>query len=237
MNSHVLDKSLAGDHYLTETRPRHVVPEITCSVRHKGQPAQGQADDMYRMKRIVIIGSSGSGKSTLARQLGSRLGLPVHHLDKHYWKPGWEPTPEADWEQIICDLVSAPQWILDGNYRSTLPERLAEADTVIFLDLPRWLCVARAIKRRFQYMRRPRPDISEGCTEPIVHESFPRFLHWIWHYRERARPDIIEQLSELSPDQQLIWLKSPAAVDAFLAAPEEAPSFEFFFRRLLKPVA
>ncbi len=46
-----------------------------------------------RLKRIAIIGCGGAGKSTLARELGKILDLPVVHLDRVYWKPGWEPTP------------------------------------------------------------------------------------------------------------------------------------------------
>ena len=41
------------------------------------------------MKRVMIIGQPGSVKSTLARFLGERTGLPVVHIDKIHWKPGW----------------------------------------------------------------------------------------------------------------------------------------------------
>ena len=36
------------------------------------------------MKRVVIIGLPGSGKSTFAIELGEKLNIPVHHLDKFY---------------------------------------------------------------------------------------------------------------------------------------------------------
>ena len=42
------------------------------------------------MERILIIGCGGAGKSTLARRLGEKTGLPVVHLDKLYWRPGWQ---------------------------------------------------------------------------------------------------------------------------------------------------
>ena len=47
------------------------------------------------MKRIMIIGCGGAGKSTLARQLGEKLNLPVVHLDKLFWLPGWEHISRA----------------------------------------------------------------------------------------------------------------------------------------------
>lgn len=174
------------------------------------------------MKRIAIIGSSGSGKSTLARQLGAELHLPVIHLDKHYWHPGWIGTPEAEWTARVEEMVQGERWIIDGNYRSTLNMRLQAADTVIFLDMPRWLCAIRAVKRRLQYMNRPRPDMAEGCRERLLDPNLPRFLHWVWDYPNRARPDVTQRLHDLDPDKRIIWLKTPAHVRRFLLDPHGA---------------
>ena len=47
------------------------------------------------MKRILIIGCCGAGKTTLANVLSKRLNLPVVHLDRLWWNPGWiESSPE-----------------------------------------------------------------------------------------------------------------------------------------------
>ena len=51
--------------------------------------------DTRGMRRALVIGSGGAGKSTLARELGARAGLPVVHLDRLYWRPGWTKTPMA----------------------------------------------------------------------------------------------------------------------------------------------
>jgi adenylate kinase family enzyme len=45
------------------------------------------------MRRVMVVGSGGAGKSTFAGALGAHTGLPVTHLDWHFWRPGWEPTP------------------------------------------------------------------------------------------------------------------------------------------------
>lgn len=39
--------------------------------------------------RVLDDGMMGSGKSTFVHALAARTGLPVIHLDVHYWKPGW----------------------------------------------------------------------------------------------------------------------------------------------------
>lgn len=100
------------------------------------------------MQRIALIGSPGAGKATLARCLGQALGLPVYHLDALYWKPGWEPTPRAEWRELQLRLVAGDRWLIDGNYGGTMAIRLTAADTVICLDLPRWVCLLVRLRSR-----------------------------------------------------------------------------------------
>lgn len=173
-------------------------------------------ENVSDMKRILILGSSGSGKSTLARHLGAKLELPVIHLDRHYWNPGWEPTPENEWQNEVENLIKRPSWIIDGNYRSTLDMRIKAADTIIFLDLPPALCATRAIKRRFMYINQPRPDISTGCKEKVFDPKFPRFVRWILDYPNRARPDVVSRLVKHGKGKRIIWLQSSQQVHTFL---------------------
>ena len=106
------------------------------------------------MNRVLIIGSGGSGKTTLARRLAERTGLPLIHLDALYWRPGWDPTPGDEWRARIAALVRGERWIIDGNYGGTLDLRLEACDTVIFLDVSRWVCLWRGDGRRFSIASR-----------------------------------------------------------------------------------
>lgn len=99
------------------------------------------------MKRIMILGSAGSGKSTLAKQLNAITGIEVVHLDTLYWKSGWIEASKEEFELEHRKRIQKESWIIDGNYRKTIDERLFLADTVIFIDMPRLLCIFRAIKR------------------------------------------------------------------------------------------
>jgi len=116
-------------------------------------------------KRIMIIGSGGAGKSTLARQLVALLALPVIHLDKEFWNDGWIKTPKEAWYKKQQALISAPEWIIDGNFGSSLELRLDKADTVIFLDFNRIVCICSVLKRWLTNMGKTRPDMAEECPE------------------------------------------------------------------------
>lgn len=150
------------------------------------------------MKKIVLIGSGGSGKSTLARQLGEKLEINVYHLDALFWKPNWVGVPKDEQSKIQNDLVKEKEWIIDGNYGGTMDIRINAADTIIFLDIHRTICVYRALKRMLQYRNKIRPDMGEGCQERFDLD----FLKWIWDYPKTKRPGILKMLEESSKEKK-----------------------------------
>jgi adenylate kinase family enzyme len=169
------------------------------------------------MQRIAIIGSSGAGKSTLARKLGDLLDLPIVHLDALHWRPGWVEPPEDEWRALQEAAVAQQRWIIDGNYGSTLDIRLAAADAIIFLDLPRTLCVWRIFLRWLRYRGRSRPDMAEGCPEKLDWG----FVRWVWDYPHRSRPIVLEKLARLAQDKAVFVLRRPRDVARFLAQMRE----------------
>lgn len=164
------------------------------------------------MRRIAIIGCGGAGKSTLSRELGEILNLPVYHLDSFFWNPGWAPTPSKQWMSIQEELASRDEWIIDGNYRSTLDIRLSKADTIIFLDYPTYICLFRVIKRRIKYNRKTRPDLAEGCVETLDFE----FIKWILKFRRNKRPDIINKINNYRDKKDIYIIKSPRELGDFI---------------------
>jgi adenylate kinase family enzyme len=162
------------------------------------------------MERVAVVGSGGAGKSTFARELGARTGLPVVHLDRHFWKPGWVETPTDEWRAVQAELVAADRWILDGNYGGTLDLRLARADTVIALALSRYRCVTRAFRR--SVANRGRPVNADGCPERIDRD----FLRWVWRYPKDSRPRLDAALARHRDHLDVIELTTPAEVRSFL---------------------
>jgi adenylate kinase family enzyme len=164
------------------------------------------------MRRVLVIGCGGAGKTTFSKRLGAALGLEVIHMDAYFWRPGWEEPSTEEWERIVRGLIEQPSWVMDGNYGGTLDLRLAAADTAIFMDAPRTLCLWRVVKRRIKYARKTRPDLAPDCPEMLDLE----FLRYIWSYPKERRPKILAKLRDLSKDKRTFVLHGPREARRFL---------------------
>jgi len=142
------------------------------------------------VKRVLILGCPASGKSTFARKLAASTGLPLVHLDRLFWRPNWVEATEAEFNSSLASELPKDAWIIDGNYGRTIAQRLQRADTAIFLDFPRWLCLYRAVKRSLTGWGRARPDMAGGCNERF-HAAFLKF---IWEFRKNHRPKLLTEL-------------------------------------------
>ncbi len=193
--------STCGTH-ASSSRGRNSLPRV--------HPADGTISGV---ERVAIVGSGGSGKSTLARALGARTGLPVVHLDEHYWRPGWVETPRDAWRARQAELCADDRWIIDGNYGGTIDLRLDPADTLVFLDLPRRVTVPRVLRRWAR--NRGRPVQAPGCPE----RADAAFLRWVWDYPAGGR---VRQHDAIHAhgrrDLDVVALRSPRAVRRWLAA-------------------
>lgn len=163
------------------------------------------------MERILIIGCGGAGKSTLARQLGEKLDLPVIHLDKLWWKPGWVESDREEFDEKLAAALEEPRWIIDGNFERTIAKRMAYCDTVIYLDFSRWACLWGVCKRVLTCCGKVRPDMGEGCAERFDLD----FLKWVWYYNPNKRENNYRLLNEAEGIETVV-LKNRRMVKRFL---------------------
>jgi adenylate kinase family enzyme len=166
-------------------------------------------------RRILVIGCSGAGKSTLARRLADKLGLPLIHLDAAYWLPGWQQPPREVWRQTVADLVARDQWVMDGNYGGTFDLRMPRAEMIVFLDLPRLVCLQGILWRPLRHWGRQRRDMGPGCIERY---DWP-FVQYVWGFRDTQRPKVLRALKTLGQTAELVHLRSRHQVRAFMADP------------------
>jgi adenylate kinase family enzyme len=164
------------------------------------------------MQRILVIGPGGAGKTTFSDSLGRVLGLPVVHLDALYWRSGWQPSAPDEWQRTVDEATKAPEWVMDGNYGGTMEARVAAAEAIVFLDVPRNICIARVLWRRLKYAGRSRPSMPIGCPERLTWQ----FLHWIWTFKTRKRPRVLALLEGVRKEKTVVILRSSRESEKYL---------------------
>ena len=169
---------------------------------------------LRKAERVVIFGSSGAGKSTFSARLAPLLDLPLVHLDKLYWLPGWQPRSEQEWISMMELEVKKDRWLMDGNYGNTLDLRLRRADCLLWFDLPRWLCLCRVLKRVLTGYGEVRPDLAPGCPEKWDGE----FMRYVWNFNKQTMPPILEKIADAPTTMSVIRLRRPADIKALLVA-------------------
>ena len=163
------------------------------------------------MERVLIVGCPGAGKSTAARSLANITGLPLVHLDRHYWKPGWVRPDRDEWREKVQELVDRPRWIMDGNYGGSLDLRLPAADTLIHLDFSTLVCGTRVLRRTWTGLGALRGDeFGEGCPERLDWD----FLRFVLNYRRGQRQRDLERMSLFKGD--MLRFTSPRQLEAYL---------------------
>ena len=159
------------------------------------------------MKRIMVIGCPGSGKSTFARALHQKTGVPLYHLDMLYWNADKTTVEKSVFLERLAAVLKHDDWIIDGNFSSTMELRLALCDTVVFLDFPMEVCLDGVRARR----GKPRSDIPWVETEEDA-----EFIAFIKSFNEQRRPQVMALLQRYS-DKNVLIFQSRAKADAFLA--------------------
>ena len=166
------------------------------------------------MQRVAVVGPGGAGKSTFAGALGERLGCQVIHLDRYFWRPGWNAAPSEEWADTQRELVAAERWVVDGNYGGTFDVRFAGADTVVVFTPPRARCLVGAVSRTLRnYGRDARAD---GCPERFSLE----FYRWIYNYDRDSRPRLEAAIAR-HPHLDVVELGSRAAAQRFVDSGDE----------------
>ena len=158
------------------------------------------------MKRVIVIGCPGSGKSTVSRALYNKTGIPLYHLDMMYWNADKTTVEKSVFLERLFAVLEKDEWIIDGNYGSTMELRMEACDTVIFLDYPLDVCLDGIRERR----GKPRSDMPW-----IETKEDSEFIEFIKSYSEQQKPKVLELLEKYG-DKNIVIFKSREQADAFL---------------------
>lgn len=173
------------------------------------------------MRKVIVIGSPGAGKSTFSRKLQSITGLPLFYLDMIFHRPDKTTCSPEEFDEKLNRILEQDQWIIDGNYARTLPMRLAQCDTVFWLDYPLEVCL-QGIESRFG---KPR------CDMPWVETEWDEeFLEFVKNFRSEYRPELQRLLGEY-PEKEVLIFQSRETAEDFLER-ERASSNEKIYNRV-----
>ena len=160
------------------------------------------------MKKIIVIGCPGGGKSHFSRALSERLGLPLYHLDMMYWNTDKTMVEKQVFLDKLTAVMEMDEWIIDGNYASTMEQRLVACDTVFFLDYSLDVCLDGIRQRR---------GIRRSDIPWIETEEDAEFVKFIKGFAEAQRPVILALLEKYTK-KNIIIFKNREEANAFVGA-------------------
>jgi adenylate kinase family enzyme len=169
----------------------------------------------HPMRRVLVAGASGAGKTTLARQVEAALAVPHTEIDALFHGPGW--VPRASFLDDVGELLAQPSWVTEWQYGAARPALTAEADTMLWLDLPRWLVMCRVVRRTVRRRLR-REELWNGNLEPPFAAFFTdqdHIVRWAWRTHAGNRQRVLEAAAG-RPDLAVVRLRSPAEVRAWV---------------------
>ncbi len=176
---------------------------------------------MGGVRRVSVVGNSGSGKTTLGRQLAAALGAPFVELDAVFHQPDWTELPTDQFRARVSEVCAGERWVVDGNYSKVRDLVWDRADTVVWLDPPRWRTMRQLVWRTFR-RGLTRAELWNGNRE-----------HLAWMFKTRPEESVVlwsfthhhtvhDRYSAAMTDRAFahltfVHLRAPAEVRGFLA--------------------
>ncbi|XWK87846.1 MAG: adenylate kinase [Phormidium sp.] len=171
------------------------------------------------MKKVAVFGNAGGGKSTLSKRLSQITGLPLHVLDKIQFQSGGVEVPHEDYKRTHQQILDSDRWIIDGfGCMETLWQRLDEADSLVYVDLPLYVHFWWVTKRFITgYFKPP-----EGWPQnsPILKSSLSSYrVLWLCH--KKLTPRYREYIKQAQSSKKVYHLRSTKQISQFFALIEK----------------
>ncbi|MEA5508768.1 adenylate kinase [Crocosphaera sp. UHCC 0190] len=165
------------------------------------------------MKKIAVFGNTGGGKSTLSKRLSKITNLPLYVLDKIQYQPGGTKVSYEEYKGIHEQIIAKDQWIIDGfGCLETVWLRLAEADTLVYIDLPLslhfWFVSKRFVTGFFS------PPQGWPENSPLVKSSITSY-RTLWLCHRRLTPKYRDYVMKMRSTKTVYHLQSMRHISEF----------------------
>ena len=151
------------------------------------------------------------------RAYAQATGLPEFSADDDIgWLPGWQQRTVEEQRDIAAAIAAQDRWVLDSAYGVWRDVVLPRAELVVGLDYPRWLSLARLVRRSLRRALTREPVCNgnhETLARLFVEDSIIR-----WHFRSFTRKrQVMRGLRADSGMPPAILFRHPRQLDAWLA--------------------
>lgn len=161
--------------------------------------------------KIAILGITGAGKSTLSRRIADITGLPLFHMDTLFWRGKWEEVPEAEYIEAHEKILNENErWVIEGWISTPMFHRLTQADAIIYLDYPGWLCALHYVERWWKHRNVARPELPAESKDQF---KIRRFLLVLFRWERRA---IEATLKSVHQPEKVVRIRSPRELEEYL---------------------
>ena len=101
-----------------------------------------------------------------------------------FWNADKTHVDKQTFIDRIKDVMKEEQWVIDGNYSSSIELRMQECDTIFFLDYPLEVCLEGKRSRR----GKQRPDIPWVESE---YDEQDEYIEYVRNYGIQNNQDLL----------------------------------------------
>ncbi len=139
-----------------------IVPRVLLALFLTDQQTLGQA--IFPAHLLGAGVSIGAVASILAFALRGAGAIPVLHLDRLVFGPGWEKRL-GDVRAEVAATVEADRWVIEGTYPDLVDLFLPNAEFAIWIEQPVLRRLWRAWRKTRIHRGTPRADRPDDCEE------------------------------------------------------------------------
>ncbi len=166
------------------------------------------------LKKVAVFGKPGGGKSTISKAISEIVGLPLYQLDSIQYEEGGIKVADDVFEQRHAKILESSSWVLDGlGPIESFRQRISEADTLVYIDLPMylnfWWVTKRLLKSPFVY------PAGWPKGSPLLKSTFASWRN-LYFSKRFWTPEFRQKMVDLRSSKEVYIISSPTEISQFL---------------------